>query len=388
MGPSRAYAPVEPDSFSGWAGIAVSTGVHASAAGNTAGGPVRWPHGGRAVLPERGLNRLMVYLVGVCGALFLGLGWVLQQRVASQVVESKLVTFRLLLHVMRKRLWWAGIASMIIGQALSGWALKLGAVALVEPLLSTNLLFAFVIAAAAAHHRPRWHEVVGAGLLSAALGVFIAVGNPRSAAHAHPRWELIVLAAGIVSLVVVALVGRARGSGPVRGAVLMATGAGVLYGLQDAATRGALLSFHRYGLATLTLSPWPYILLGAGVFGLLLSQSAFRTARLDHSLPPTTAAEPIVGIGLGVGVLGDRLSLSSPALAVQACCLLAMLAGVVLIGRSAALAPPVRRPLRRTLERLPAVAVRRGRVQAGLPSPRPRPAVTAVSVPTGRRPRR
>jgi drug/metabolite transporter (DMT)-like permease len=330
----------------------------------------------------------MVYLVGVGGALFLGLGWVLQQRVASQTVESKLVTFRLLLRLMGKPLWWAGIGSMVVGQALNGWALKLGAVALVEPLLSTNLLFAFVIAAVAAHHRPRWHEVGGAALLSAALGVFIAVGNPRAAAHAHARWELIVLAAGIVSLVVVALVAQAKRSGLVRGSVLMATGAGVLYGLQDAATRGALLSFHHYGLATLTLSPWPYILLGAGVFGLLLSQSAFRAARLDYSLPPTTAAEPIVGIGLGVGVLGDQLSISSGALAVQVCCLLAMLAGVVLIGRSPALAPPVRRPLRRTWERLPSGLPRRGSSWMNRPSPRPQPVATAVSVPAERRPRR
>jgi len=329
----------------------------------------------------------MVYLVGVCGALFLGFGWVLQQRVASQAVESKLVTFRLLLDLMRKPPWWAGIAAMVAGQALDGWALKLGAVALVEPLLSTNLLFAFVIAAALARHRPRWHEVVGAALLSAALGVFIAVGNPRATAHVHARWELIVLAAGIVGVVVVGLVTRAKLSGPVRGAVLMATGAGVLYGLQDAATRGALVSFHRHGLATLSLSPWPYILLGAGVFGLLLSQSAFRAARLDHSLPPTTAAEPIVGIGLGVGVLGDQLSISTGALAVQACCLLAMLAGVVLIGRSPALAPqPARGPLRRTLERLPAVSLRRGQARVSLV--RPRPVATAVSGPAGRPPRR
>jgi hypothetical protein len=116
---------------------------------------------------------------------------------------------------------------------------------------------------------------------------------------------------------------------------IIATAAGVLYGLQDTATRATLLSIDRHGLlVALTSVLWPYVLLVAATVGILFSQSAFRAARLDYSLPPTAAAEPIVGIALGVTVLGDRLSVSIPALAVEALCLVGMLAGVVLIGRS------------------------------------------------------
>ena len=86
----------------------------------------------------------MVFVVGVLAALSFGLGWVLQQRVAAQAALSELLSYRLVLHLMRNREWWLGIVAMIAGQVLGGVALQLGAVALVEPLLSTRRTQRFV----------------------------------------------------------------------------------------------------------------------------------------------------------------------------------------------------------------------------------------------------
>jgi hypothetical protein len=78
--------------------------------------------------------------------------------------------------------------------------------------------------------------------------------------------------------------------------------------------------------------------LATGVCGILLSQSAFKAARLDYSLPPIAAAEPIAGIALGVSLLGDKISVSVVGLVVESLCLVAMVGGVMLIGRSDTLA--------------------------------------------------
>ena len=121
-------------------------------------------------------------------------------------------------------------------------------------------------------------------------------------------------------------------------AVLLASAAGILYGLQDVSTQAALIRFDDHGLRFLVNSPWAYIVLGAAVTGILLSQSAFRAARLDFSLPPTAVAEPIVGILLSLFILDDRLSVGPGELAVEALCLVAMVAGTILIGRSDMLA--------------------------------------------------
>lgn len=275
----------------------------------------------------------MVFLVGVAAALSLGLGYVLQQRVAATAPLSELLRFRLLLDLMHQPMWWVGIGCMVAGQVLSGLALQLAAVAVVEPLLSTNLLFALGFAALFASQRMSRYEIGGAVLLSAALGVFIAVGNPHSSS-VFPDNPIIVLAVGTVAVVVGTLVILARRRGLVGESILLATGAGLLYGLQDVSTRATLLVGDRHGVFAVLVNPWAYVVLATGICGILLSQSAFKAARLDYSLPPIAAAEPIAGIALGVSLLGDKVSVSVLGLAVESVCLVAMVAGVMLIGRS------------------------------------------------------
>jgi drug/metabolite transporter (DMT)-like permease len=281
----------------------------------------------------------MLIVLGVAAAASLGLGWVLQQRVAAHAALSELLSWRLLLHLMHKRVWWLGILAMIAGQTLGALALQSGPVALVEPLLSANLLFAFLIASWTGRQPVRWLEILGALLLCAALGVFIAVGSP-TARHHPPRPDdvTVALAAGVTGLVVALVVAVAKRQKTLAAeSVLIACGAGLLYGLQDVATRASLQRIGQDGLVASLVSPWFAVVIAAAAVGLLLSQSAFRAARLDYSLPPTTAAEPVAGIALGITVLGDHLSTGPGELAVEVLCLLAMVGGVVLIGRSSAL---------------------------------------------------
>lgn len=280
----------------------------------------------------------MLFVIGIAAAFSLGLGWVLQQRVAAHAALSELLSWRLLIHLMHKRVWWLGILAMIAGQALGALALDSGPVALIEPLLSANLLFAFLIASWIAHSPVRLLEVVGALLLCAALGVFIAVGDPRSQSHVDTDIVSIALGAGVTAAVVAALVVLAKRQRTLAAeSVLIACGAGLLYGLQDVATRATLLDVSSGGVIAALRKPWFVVVVAAAAFGLLLTQSAFRAARLDHSLAPTTAAEPIAGIALGITVLGDHLNAAPGEVAVEALCLVAMVGGVVLIGRSSAL---------------------------------------------------
>jgi drug/metabolite transporter (DMT)-like permease len=280
----------------------------------------------------------VVFLVGVAAAFCLGLGYVLQQRVAARSQEPSAHAVRLLLELMHHKVWWAGIGMMVLGQLLGGLALQLASVALVEPLLSANLLFAFVISAFLSSHRVRWHEVLGALLVSAALGVFIAIGDPQSSDEPRANRAAILLAIGVVAGVVAVIAATGMRRGPVGQSVLFATAAGLLYGLQDVSTRATLLGADDRGVGSVFLHAWVYVVIGAAVVGIALSQSAFKAARLDHSLPPIAAAEPIAGIALGIALLGDTVSMTVPALAAQASSLVAMIIGVVFIGRSRSLA--------------------------------------------------
>ncbi len=281
----------------------------------------------------------MVYLVGVAAAVCLGLGYVLQQRAAALAPIELVLSWRLLIDLLRKRTWLFGVGSMVAGQLLGGLALQMASVALVEPLLSANLLFAFVIAAILSDRSVRWHEVGGAVLLSLALGAFLLVGNPRSSNDPHPAriWTgvaLVAVAAAVMVLVVVA-----RNQRLIRETILLSVAAGLLYGLQDAATRQSLQRAG-HGVVQMFYTPWTYLVVVAAVIGLLLAQSAFKTGSLSHSLPPLTAAEPLAGIGLGVGLLADRVAVTPGRLAVEAACGAAVILGVYLIGTSRTLNRP------------------------------------------------
>jgi hypothetical protein len=66
-------------------------------------------------------------------------------------------------------------------------------------------------------------------------------------------------------------------------------------------------------------------------------QSAFNSGPLPLSLPAISAGEPLVGIFLGVLVFGDRIQITPGELALQAGGIVALIAGVILVGRAPAL---------------------------------------------------
>jgi drug/metabolite transporter (DMT)-like permease len=283
---------------------------------------------------------VLVYFVGLAAAAALGLGYVIQQRVAATMPLTELLTWRLLLDLMHRRMWWVGIGSMVVGQVLAGFALQLATLAVVEPLLSANLLFALGFAAAFARRRVTWQEVVGALVLSASLGVILATGRPHRPLNPDSNPVAVGVAVTAVVAATVALVVVAQRHGLVVESILLATAAGIMYGLQDAATRAAFVRIDDSGLRVLPTTPWGYIVVGSAVLAILLSQSAFKAARLDYSLPPIAAAEPITGILLGIGLLGDTVSVSVSRLIVFSLCLAGMVAGAALIARSPSLAAP------------------------------------------------
>ncbi len=327
----------------------------------------------------------MVYPVGVIAALLLGTGYVLQQRVAATLPLSEILHLRLLADLLRRPLWWLGMGCMIIGQLLSGLALQLANVALVEPLLSTNLLFALAIAALLARHKPRLSEIGGAALLSAALGVFIAVGNPHGSDNPYPPSPIVWLAVASVATAVAVCVVVGKRQGLVGQAIWLAAGAGLMFGLQDAASRASIVQYDRHGLTAMAVHAWVYLVVAAAVVGILLAQSAFKAARLDYSLPPITAAEPIVGILLGICLLGDKVSLSVVGLALESACVVALIAGVALIGRSPGLAAAGQAPdaVDAGDQRQQSPATGAGRRTRPVPSP---VAVAAERVPSRRVP--
>ena len=277
-----------------------------------------------------------VFLLGLGAACLLGLGFVLQQHAAQQAPTTDMLSYRLLLRLMRSREWLLGIALMVGGQVLSAIALSVGRISLVEPLLATNLLFAMGLARTITRQTLGWSGWGGVLLLGAGVTTFIVSGQPTGGgteAGALRHWLVFGVVAGVALL----LVSIARRLPILEEATLLALAAGLLYGLQDALTRTAGQRFSHGGVELLLRSWQTYAVVVIGVLGLILVQSAFEAAPLRMSLPALTAAQPLTGIACGVAFLGDRLRVTTGALAWEGVGLLCIVLGVVVIGRHPAL---------------------------------------------------
>jgi drug/metabolite transporter (DMT)-like permease len=287
-----------------------------------------------------------VFLLGLCAACCLGLGFVLQQRAAARAPMSDFLSFRLLLDLIRMPDWLLGVGFMVAGQVLSAIALAYGEVTLVEPLTATNLLFAMALSRWLTRQPLGWTGWGGVVLLALGVTSFIVAGRPSGGgqdASALRHWLVFGSVAGLALLVTLG----AKRLPPSSEAALLALAAGLLYGLQDALTRicGSIVQDH--GVAQVVVSWQPYAVLVIGITGILLVQSAFEAAPLRMSLPALTAAQPLAGIACGIGFLGDQIRVTPIALAFEAAGLVAVVAGVLLLGRHPAMpqGPPKREPL-------------------------------------------
>ncbi|MFC8950008.1 DMT family transporter [Streptomyces rochei] len=274
---------------------------------------------------------VLVLVLAVGAACCLGFGFVLQQNAAQRAPLGDFLSPRLLLDLVRVPRWLAGMGLMVAGMALGAVALGGGELTLVEPLLATNLLFALALSRAQTGRplgRQGWGGLV---LLAGGVTAFIVAGEPRGgSAVTDPvrHWLLIGVMLGLAVLLT-ACAGRARLTW---GPTLLALAAGLVYGVQDALTRISGRRFSAGGPAELLTGWQPYAVVVLGVTGLILVQSAFETAPLRRSLPALTAAQPLAGIACGVGFLGDRLRTGPGALAWEAGGLVAVVAGIVLLG--------------------------------------------------------
>lgn len=293
----------------------------------------------------------MAFALGA--AVLLGTGFVIQQHRAAQEPAERSLTPGMLLDLVRSPSWLAGIGVMASGQVLGAVALARGGLGLTEPLLATNLLFALMIGGMWYQVRPCRRDWLGALVLCAGLGGFLAAGNPGVGNTAGIPVTSWIDAAGAVVVVAgtLTLIGR-RSRGRPRGA-LLAGAAGVLFGLQDALTQRSLFVATHSGVVAMLTTWSPYLLLAVAVVGILLTQSAFQAAPLSASLPPVTAGEPVTGIALGVGLFGGSLHSSGVALLVEVVCLLAMIGGIVLVASSPMVASARRHAEASRAERAP-----------------------------------
>jgi hypothetical protein len=106
--------------------------------------------------------------------IFFGLSSVMEQRSTKQVPERGALSRRLLADLAGRPLWLAAIAVNVAGSVLQMLALHFGPLALVQPIIVCNLLFAVL----ARHRHPDWTMLAGVICYAAGIAGFLAAAHP------------------------------------------------------------------------------------------------------------------------------------------------------------------------------------------------------------------
>jgi hypothetical protein len=276
------------------------------------------------------------------GALLFGISSVADQRSTKRVKTERTLSPQILLDLVRQPLWLIAIAANVAGFALQVVALSFGSIAVVQPLLVFDLVFAVLIVRSVAwnprmfpEETKRWDPVLFAGVAGATLGVagFLAIGRPSAGHPAVGFAILLPLAIGLVVVVGGCLVAAAR-SANLR-PLALALACGVCYGVA-AFTVKLVTSEFGSGPAHV-FTNWPiYVLAVVGPAGFILNQDAFQQGRVLAPVQAIlTTADPVISIALGILWLGARLRGRPVEIVGEVVSLLLMTAGIVTVARFA-----------------------------------------------------
>ncbi len=267
----------------------------------------------------------------VGAAMVLGVTSVAEQRSTKRVKEERTGSPRILLDLVRQPLWDIAIVGTIIGFALQVVGLKYAPLAVVEPILVFDLIFAVLISS---YLRRSADPVMLAGVVACAVGVagFLLIARPTAGTGAVSLAEAIWLAVGAVAAVAGCLV-VGQSSDTLR-PLGLALATGICYGLSAFLIK-LVTSEASHGGLVHVLTNWPiYALAIAGPVGFVLNQDAFQSGTIIAPVMAIiVASDPLISIFLAFVLLNEKLSSSPAAIAGEIICLILMVLGIIEITR-------------------------------------------------------
>lgn len=278
------------------------------------------------------MSPLIAIVLAVAAALIFGAASVADQRSTKKVKRRKALSPQIFVDLVRQPLWLASIGGTVIGFALQVLALRYGPLALVEPLLVCDLIFAVLINS---YLRRRWDSVLIGGVIATAVGVaaFLVIARPSSGRSTVSLLVVLPLAAGLGAAVVGCLA-VARRNEALR-PLALALACGINYGVAAFLIK-LVVSDVSGGLPAL-LTDWPiYALAIVGPLGFLLNENAFQQGTLIAPvLAIITVCDPLVSIALAALWLDEKLNSTPAGIAGEIIALTLMVVGIIVVAHRA-----------------------------------------------------
>lgn len=257
------------------------------------------------------MSPLAYYTAAVAAAAAFAVSATLMHRSAGEVPDAQRFQPRQLLGLIRATLahpsWLGGTALSTVGLGLHAFALNGGALAVVQLLMVSGVLFALPLQRRLHHERIPRNELCWALMLVVGLAGFLLIATAGVPASHENADRGPAIAAGLLTIgtaVLCVLVARERQGATA--AALLGVATGIAHAGTATLTKAATNLLAR-SPTTLVTSWQLYTLVAAGAVGLLLNQLSFQAGPLTASLPAITVVNPLLAVLLGIMVYDENL---------------------------------------------------------------------------------
>ncbi|OEU89502.1 hypothetical protein DB35_20470 [Streptomyces abyssalis] len=233
---------------------------------------------------------------------------VLQRRAAAtERVTSSGRRFSWLTHLLHRPVWMWGSAMLVFSGIFQAGALATGPLAVVQPVMATELLFTLVVGSVFFHRRPdarAWWAFLS---MVTGLAVFLILVHPSVGTTRVPVGRWVTVGAVVLAAVIGLLVLAARLPSSPRATVL---GTATAFGFSGtAALMKDAVARLSDGLVALLTAWQTYGVAVVGLASFLLLQMTLRAGTLVASQPALTLGDSLMSLVLGAVLFDEHLRL-------------------------------------------------------------------------------
>ncbi|CAL9625476.1 DMT family transporter [Streptomyces sp. enrichment culture] len=248
---------------------------------------------------------LLPVLFALGAALSNALATVLQRKAALTVPKSEGLRVGLILDLLRRPVWLAGIVAVITAGICQAVALATGPITVVQPLFVLELPLALVIAAALLQGRLSRAGWLAVGTVVAGLGVVLFAASPEGNRTQVPMTHWIPAVAVCVTAVaalVVAALRRPEGRGR---AACFGLATAISYAMTAALMKTSMHTLDDGGVTAFFTTWQTYGFALFGVCALFFLENAMQSGPLVASQPALTLGDACVSLALGITVYAE-----------------------------------------------------------------------------------
>ncbi|MEU9548787.1 DMT family transporter [Streptomyces werraensis] len=230
---------------------------------------------------------------------------------------------------LRRPAWWAAVALNGLGALLHVVALAYGPLSLVQPLGALTIVFALPMAALFVGRKAgatAWRGALMATVGLAGLLALVGASGAQSLDGPQRVAAAVGTAAAVVTLMVAA---RAVHRHPAVRSILLATAAGVAFGMSSVFTKTVAVDWTG-GVSAGDL-PSLAVIGVLATAGMLLSQASYRGAGLTAPLATLTVVNPVVAAAVGITMFAETFRHGTTGTALALSCGVVAAGGLILL---------------------------------------------------------